>query len=130
MTRVACRLPRTTGTAPCSRCLDVIDVRAGCWIAAEPDGPAAICDTCSERDDPAGFAMVDGFRRMAHARRVLEVREGPMTANLHETCERCGTPLVWHGDLLICPRRGCGQPEAVTSRSRPLHGDVASGAQR
>jgi hypothetical protein len=67
-----------------------------------------------------------------------------MTARVHpkladepstNPCSRClsfvtATAGDWHGDLLICPRRGCGQPEAVTSRSRPLHGDVASGAQR
>jgi hypothetical protein len=68
-TRVAHRLPKTTGTAPCSRCLDVIDVRAGHWLAAEPDGPRAVCDRCAERDDVQGFAALTAWRRAARPTR-------------------------------------------------------------
>lgn len=63
--RIAHRLAKTSGQAVCSRCLDIIDVQAGCWISAEPDGPAAVCDRCSERDDPAGHAALQAWRRAA-----------------------------------------------------------------
>lgn len=71
--RIAHRLAKTSGQAGCSRCLDIIDVRAGCWISAEisteisaePDGPAKVCDRCSERDDPAGHAALLRWRRAA-----------------------------------------------------------------
>jgi hypothetical protein len=49
--------------------LDIIDVHAGHWIAAEPDGPAAICDPCAERDDPAGHAALLAWRRAARPTR-------------------------------------------------------------
>ena len=63
--RIAHRLAKTSGQAPCARCIDLVDVRAGHWIAAEPDGPAAICDRCSKRDDPTGHAALLAWRRAA-----------------------------------------------------------------
>lgn len=67
--RIAHRLPRTTGQAPCSRCLDVIDVKAGHWIAAEPDNPGAVCGTCAQRDDPHGYQQLTAWRRAARPTR-------------------------------------------------------------
>jgi hypothetical protein len=65
--RIAHRLPRTTGQATCNRCLDVIDVKAGHWIAAEPDAThLAICNTCAQHDDPAGYAALTAWRRAAN----------------------------------------------------------------
>jgi hypothetical protein len=49
--------------------LDIIDVHAGHWIAAEPDGPAAICDRCAQRDDPAGYQQLTAWRRAARPTR-------------------------------------------------------------
>jgi hypothetical protein len=64
--RVTAQLARTTGTAPCSRCLDTVPVAAGAWIAAEPDAThRAVCDRCAERDDPAGYAALVAWRRAA-----------------------------------------------------------------
>jgi hypothetical protein len=68
--RVTCRLPRTAAAAPCSRCLDIIDVQAGHWISTEIsdwdlDGPRAVCDRCAQRDDPAGWRAVKAWRRAA-----------------------------------------------------------------
>lgn len=63
--RIAHRLAKTSGQAPCSRCIDVIDVRAGHWLAAEPDGPYAVCDRCAQRDDPAGYGALQAWRRAA-----------------------------------------------------------------
>jgi hypothetical protein len=85
--RVTHHLPRTTGTAPCSRCLDVIDVRAGRWIAAELDAPHAVCRRCAERDDPAGLRMVEAFGRMAGPARCRCDR--PWSAS-DGSCSKCG----------------------------------------
>lgn len=64
--RVTAVLARTTGTAPCSRCLDVVAVHAGTWHAAEHDAThVAICDRCAEASDPAGFAALGAWRRAA-----------------------------------------------------------------
>ena len=79
-TRVAHRLPKTTGTAPCSRCLDVIDVQAGQWIAAELDAPHAVCRRC-------GLRMVEAFGRMAGPARCRCDR--PWSAS-DGSCSKCG----------------------------------------
>lgn len=64
--RIAHVLARCTGTATCSRCTDAVDVTAGRWHAAEHDAThVAICDTCSERDDPAGHQQLTAWRRAA-----------------------------------------------------------------
>jgi hypothetical protein len=65
--RVTAVLARTTGTAPCSRCLDVVAVVAHRWHAAEHDAThVAICDACTQRDDPAGYAALTAWRRAAN----------------------------------------------------------------
>jgi hypothetical protein len=65
--RVIAQLARCTGTATCSRCLDVVDVRAGHWIAGEAaETHRAVCDTCSERDDPDGHTTLLAWRRAAN----------------------------------------------------------------
>jgi hypothetical protein len=62
---VAHRLAKTSGQAPCARCLSLVDVMAGCWIAAEPDGPHVVCDPCAQAHDPQGFAALGAWRRAA-----------------------------------------------------------------
>lgn len=65
-TRDAHILARTTGTAACSRCLGEVPVAAGAWHAAELDAThRAICDRCAQRDDPAGHAALQAWRRAA-----------------------------------------------------------------
>jgi hypothetical protein len=57
--RVVAQLARTTGTAPCSRCPGVVTVTAGAWHAAEADEThRAVCDHCTQRDDPHGHQAV------------------------------------------------------------------------
>jgi hypothetical protein len=75
--RVVAQLARTSGTTPCSRCLDIIDVQAGHWISTEisteisagistePDGPRAVCDRCALHDDPQGHMALLAWRRAA-----------------------------------------------------------------
>jgi hypothetical protein len=86
-TRVTHHLAKTTGTAPCSRCLDTIDVTGGQWIAAELDAPHAVCDRCAERDDPAGLRLVEAFRRMAGPQHC---RCAPPGLTSDGRCQKCG----------------------------------------
>ena len=68
--RVTAVLARTTGQAPCSRCLGTVPVAAGTWHAAEADVThRAVCDRCCERDDPAGHAALLAWRRAARPAR-------------------------------------------------------------
>jgi len=68
--RVSAQLARTSGTAPCSRCLDAVAVTAGRWHAAEADEThRAVCDRCALRDDPAGHAALTAWRRAARPTR-------------------------------------------------------------
>ncbi len=47
----------------------------------------------------------------------------------HETCERCGTVLLWSNDQLACPRRGCGTQGGTPPGHGPsTAGGVARGA--
>jgi hypothetical protein len=69
--RVVAQLARTTGTAPCSRCLDTVAVTAGAWHAAEVDRPErAVCARCAALDDPGGWAQVLAWRRAARPTRI------------------------------------------------------------
>jgi hypothetical protein len=64
--RVTAVLARTTGRAPCSRCLGTVPVAAGTWHAAEADAThRAVCDRRTERDDVQGFAALLAWRRAA-----------------------------------------------------------------
>lgn len=64
--RVTAQLARTTGTAPCSRCLGTVAVTAGAWHAVEPDAThRAVCDACAETHDPHGYASLTAWRRAA-----------------------------------------------------------------
>lgn len=66
MTRVAHRFARERSSAPCARCLLIIDVEADEWHAADTDDlERPLCDGCARAADPDGFAMVAAFRRMA-----------------------------------------------------------------
>jgi hypothetical protein len=66
--RVTAVLARTSGTAQCSRCLDVVAVHAGAWHAAEPDAThRAVCDHCAQRDDPQGHMALLAWRRAANS---------------------------------------------------------------
>lgn len=68
--RTVCVLARTSGTAPCSRCLDDVAVHAGAWHAADADAThRAVCDACARRDDPQGYAQLAAWRRAATATR-------------------------------------------------------------
>lgn len=46
---------------------------------------------------------------------------------MRETCERCGTPMVWSDHQLVCPRRGCAGMSTAAGftltdlRVDPLH---------
>jgi hypothetical protein len=65
--RTVCVLARTTGTAPCSRCLGFLDITSGRWRAAEPGHPEhPICDGCAKRDDPQGHATLLAWRRASN----------------------------------------------------------------
>jgi len=64
--RVTAQLARTTGTATCNRCLDVVAIHAGHWHAADADEThRAICARCAALDDPAGWRAVKAWRRAA-----------------------------------------------------------------
>lgn len=68
--RVAPVLARTSGNAPCTRCLDVVDVTAGRWHAADAaETHRAVCDRCALRDDAQGFANLLAWRRAARPTR-------------------------------------------------------------
>jgi len=65
--RVTAQLARTTGTTPCSRCLDVVTVTAGTWHPAETNAShLVVCDACAHRDDPHGHATLTAWRRAAN----------------------------------------------------------------
>jgi len=65
--RVTAVLPRTSGSATCSRCTDVVTVTAGRWHTAETNAShLAVCDTCAQRDDPAGYGALLAWRRAAN----------------------------------------------------------------
>lgn len=65
--RTVCVLARTTGSAPCHRCLDTVAVTAGAWhAAAAAETHRAVCDRCSERDDPDGHTTLLAWRRAAN----------------------------------------------------------------
>jgi hypothetical protein len=69
--RVTAVLARTTGQAPCSRCLATVPVAAGTWHAADVDAThRAVCDRCARRDDPAGYAALLAWRRAARPTRI------------------------------------------------------------
>ena len=66
--RIVHRLARGAVSAPCSRCLTIVDLVAGQWHAAEHGNPsAALCDRCAQQHDPDGYSVVVAFRRMAAA---------------------------------------------------------------
>ena len=67
MTRVTAQLARTTGTAPCTRCPDVVTVTAGQWHAADvAEAHLVVCDSCTLRDDPQGHMALLAWRRAAN----------------------------------------------------------------
>ena len=66
--RVTAQLARTTGTATCSRCLDVVAIHAGHWHAADADEThRAVCDRCTKAHDPHGHAALLAWRRAANS---------------------------------------------------------------
>jgi hypothetical protein len=68
--RVIAQLAKTSGTTLCTRCMDVIDVVAGRWHAADVDAAdVAICDSCARHDDPTGWAQLTAWRRAARPTR-------------------------------------------------------------
>lgn len=68
--RVDHRLSRERSSAPCSRCLSIIDVDAGTWHAADGDNlERSVCDDCARAADPAGFEQICAWRRMARPTR-------------------------------------------------------------
>jgi hypothetical protein len=64
--RTVCVLARTTGGAPCHRCLATVAVTAGAWHAADVDAThRAVCDRCAEASDLAGWTQLTAWRRAA-----------------------------------------------------------------
>lgn len=64
MTRVAHRFTHETTSARCARCLLVVVLRAGSWHAVDFETGEPTCDHCA-RDDAAGYAALEAWRRMA-----------------------------------------------------------------
>lgn len=64
--RVASRFAHEAVSAPCARCLTIVDVPAGQWHATEPgDLDRPVCDRDAQDGDPRGFAQLLAWRRAA-----------------------------------------------------------------
>ena len=67
---VAHRFAHEAVSAPCARCLTIVDVAAGQWHATDPgalDRP--VCDHCAQDVDAGGYARLLAWRRMSRPMR-------------------------------------------------------------
>ncbi len=63
---VASRFAYEAVSAPCARCLTIVDVAAGQWHATEPgDLDRPVCDHCAQHVDADGYARLLAWRRMS-----------------------------------------------------------------
>lgn len=64
--RIASRFFREPMSRSCARCLSIVDVAAGQWLAVEPgDLDSPICDSCSADGDPHSHDQLLAWRRAA-----------------------------------------------------------------